>query len=263
MTAMLSARNISKSYGTAAILHDVSLDISQGEVVCILGPSGAGKSTFLRCINHLEPADRGRIYLDGELIGYERQGDALHELSSKTLCQQRRGMGMVFQHFNLFSHLTALQNVTLGPRKVLGQDRAAAESRARQLLAQVGLADLADHHPRRLSGGQQQRVAIARALAMEPKLLLFDEPTSALDPQLVGEVLRVMRVLADAGNTMVVVTHEIRFALEVADRLVLMKDGRIVYQGTAAEWRASRDADVVEFLGHAGIGEAPVIESEK
>lgn len=252
MSTVLSIRKLRKSFEEKTILHDVNLDVEAGEVICILGSSGAGKSTLLRCINHLEVPDAGVIVLDGEILGYERRGDALHELPARKLCDQRQEVAMVFQHFNLFSHLTVLDNVTLGPRKVRGEDRASAEATARELLAKVGLADFTAAYPRRLSGGQQQRVAIARALAMRPKLLLFDEPTSALDPELVGEVLKVMRELADAGNTMLIVTHEVRFALEVADRIVLMKGGRIAFDGSPNEWRATDDADVVHFLRHTG-----------
>ena len=250
MTAMLTVHHVRKSYGPATILDDVSLEINRGEVVCIVGSSGAGKSTLLRCINHLEAVDRGTITLDGELLGYQRCGERLHETSESTLCKQRRKLGMVFQHFNLFAHLTALGNVTLGPRKVLGRRRKESEAEARELLTQVGLGAQVDAYPRQLSGGQQQRVAIARALAMHPEVLLFDEPTSALDPQLVGEVLKVMRDLAESGMTMVIVTHEIPFAMEVADRVVLMKNGRVSYDASPADWRTTTHPDAAEFLRH-------------
>jgi polar amino acid transport system ATP-binding protein len=209
--------------------------VPEGEVCCILGPSGSGKSTLLRCINHLERPDRGEIVVDGVLIGVERRGDRYRELPDAVVARQRRSLGMVFQRFHLFPHLTALQNVMTGPVEVLRQSRAQAEARARQQLAHVGLADKASAYPRQLSGGQQQRVAIARALAMDPKVMLFDEPTSALDPELVGEVLQVLRDLASEGMTMVVVTHEIGFAREVADTVVFMDGGLIVESGPARE----------------------------
>ena len=250
MTPMLSVRDVSKKYGTAVVLDEVSLDVGRGEVVCIVGPSGTGKSTLMRCINHLEDVDRGTITLDGYLVGYQQRGHALHEMKPSAVCRQRRDIGMVFQHFNLFSHLSALDNVTLGPRKVLGMSQRQADGEGRELLARVGLAEHAAAYPRQLSGGQQQRVAIARALAMRPKVLLFDEPTSALDPQLVGEVLRVIRGLADTGITMVIVTHEIRFALEVADRLVLMQNGRVAYDAPPDEWRTTTHPQAVAFMQH-------------
>jgi ABC-type polar amino acid transport system ATPase subunit len=261
MTAMLSVRNVAKSYGPVTILNDVSLDVGRGEVVCVVGPSGAGKSTLMRCINHLESVDRGTIALEGELVGYQRRGDALHEVKPSVLCAQRKDIGMVFQHFNLFFHLSALDNVTLGPRKVLGVARKQAEREARDLLAQVGLADHAGAYPRQLSGGQQQRVAIARSLAMRPKVLIFDEPTSALDPQLVGEVLRVMRALADTGITMVIVTHEIRFALDVADRIVLMEDGHVVFDAPPARWRSDPHPAAVKFMAHIANQDAAQTDS--
>ena len=250
MTAMLSVRGVSKTYGAVDVLNDVSLDVARGEVVCIVGPSGGGKSTLMRCINHLEVVDRGTITLDGVLVGYQQRGRALHELKPSEVSRQRQDIGMVFQHFNLFSHVSALDNVTLGPRKVRGVSRKDAQDHAHELLGRVGLAEQADAYPRQLSGGQQQRVAIARALAMRPKVLLFDEPTSALDPQLVGEVLRVIRALADTGITMLIVTHEIRFALDVADRLVLMQGGRVAYDAPPADWRTAPHPEAVTFMQH-------------
>ena len=216
-------------------LHGVSLEVARGDVSCIIGPSGSGKSTFLRCINQLERPDKGAIFVDGELIGYRRVGDALHELSDRELARQRLASGMVFQRFNLFQHLTALQNITEGPITVQKRPRREATDEALALLERVGLADKRDAYPIELSGGQQQRVAIARALAMRPKLMLFDEPTSALDPELVGEVLEVMRDLARSGMTMIVVTHELGFAREVASRVVFMDRGAIVEEGPPQE----------------------------
>ncbi|MFT3899852.1 MAG: amino acid ABC transporter ATP-binding protein [Gordonia sp. (in: high G+C Gram-positive bacteria)] len=232
---MVSARAVGKSYGALRVLNGVSLEVARGEVACLIGPSGSGKSTFLRCVNHLEQIDSGRLYVDGELMGYRERGDKLYELSPKQAAKQRRDIGMVFQHFNLFPHRTALENVIEAPILVAGKSRADATRQARELLDLVGLGDRADHYPAQLSGGQQQRVAIARALAMEPKLMLFDEPTSALDPELVGDVLAVMRRLADAGMTMLVVTHEMGFAREVADQVVFMDGGVVVEQGTPAQ----------------------------
>jgi len=247
---MVLAERVKKRFGRLEVLRGVDLRVDRGTVTCILGPSGSGKSTFLRCINHLEKIDAGRLRVDGELVGYRQRGDTLYELTDRQVCKVRAQIGMVFQRFNLFPHLTALENVTLAPlhvhkarrplrerlRRPLDRNgrkrrRAAVETRAFQLLDRVGLADKADVYPDQLSGGQQQRVAIARALAMEPKLMLFDEPTSALDPELVGEVLDVMRRLAAEGMTMVVVTHEIGFAREVGDQLVFMDDGEILEAG--------------------------------
>ncbi len=233
MKPLLSAVRVGKSFGSHRALVDVSLEVEAGEVVCIIGPSGSGKTTFLRCINQLERFDTGALWLDGELVGYRRVGDRLHPLGPGEIARQRRATGMVFQRFNLFPHMTALQNVTEGPIQVLGQSRAEAEASARTLLARVGLANKAEAYPAQLSGGQQQRVAIARSLAMRPKLMLFDEPTSALDAELVGEVLRVMRDLAQSGMTMIVVTHELGFAREVGDRVVFMDAGRVVESGPA------------------------------
>jgi len=229
--SLLRAEHIHKTYGTLEVLHDISLTVEKGEVVCLLGPSGSGKSTFLRCINHLERIDAGRIYVDGKLVGYEERNGRLHELKEAAISAGRRQTGMVFQSFNLFPHLTAAENIMLGPRRVLGVNAATAAAEAEVLLERVGLKGRGPSYPRQLSGGQQQRVAIARALAMKPKLMLFDEPTSALDPQLVGEVLGVMRELADTGMTMVVVTHEMAFARDVADRVVVLAGGRIIEQG--------------------------------
>ncbi|MGV9869176.1 amino acid ABC transporter ATP-binding protein [Rhodococcus koreensis] len=233
--SLLRIQNISKSYGRLDVLRDVSLEVGTGEVTCIIGPSGSGKSTLLRCINHLETIDSGGLYLDGELMGYKERNGKLHELPDKVAALQRRQIGMVFQNFNLFPHLSVLENMNLGPVKVNGRSQTEAKAEAMRLLARVGLAEKGNAYPMQLSGGQQQRVAIARALAMKPRLMLFDEPTSALDPELVGEVLDVMRGLAQDGMTMVVVTHEMGFAKEVADRLVFMDAGRIVEQGDPRE----------------------------
>jgi polar amino acid transport system ATP-binding protein len=231
-TPMVKAEAVHKSFGRLEVLRGIDLQVAPKEVMCLIGPSGSGKSTFLRCINHLEKIDAGRLYVDGELVGYTQRGDKLYELPDREVCKKRSEIGMVFQHFNLFPHMTALGNVTEAPIRVKGLGRAEAEDHGRQLLARVGLADKENAYPRQLSGGQQQRVAIARALAMQPKLMLFDEPTSALDPELVGDVLDVMRALAnDLGMTMVVVTHEMGFAREVGDSLVFMDGGVIVESG--------------------------------
>jgi polar amino acid transport system ATP-binding protein len=228
---MVDAANLYKSFGAVDVLKNVSLQVQAGHVTCVLGPSGSGKSTLLRCLNHLEKPDRGTIKVDGELIGYRRKGDVLYELGNKAISRQREDLGMVFQGFNLFPHMTVLQNITEAPGRLRRESAAALKARAEDLLARVGLADMGDRYPSQLSGGQQQRVAIARALAMQPKVMLFDEPTSALDPELVGEVLDVMRSLAATGVTMVVVTHEIGFAREVADNVVFMDHGVIVETG--------------------------------
>jgi polar amino acid transport system ATP-binding protein len=228
---MLKAEGIHKRFGRLEVLRGLSLEVGRGEVTCLLGPSGSGKSTFLRCINHLERIDAGRLWVDGNLVGYRQVGTRLHELREADVARQRAEIGMVFQHFNLFPHMTALQNVTEAPVVVKKAARASATRLARDLLDRVGLADKVDCYPAQLSGGQQQRVAIARALAMQPKLMLFDEPTSALDPELVGEVLDVMRTLAGEGMTMLVVTHEIGFAREVSDTVVFMDAGLIVESG--------------------------------
>ena len=235
MTPMVKADRVCKSYGALPVLRGISLEIDPGQVLCLVGPSGSGKSTFLRCINHLERVDAGRLYVDGTLVGYAERGDKLYELSPRAAARQRRDIGMVFQHFNLFPHRTALENIIEAPVLVKKVPRAEAVERARDLLDQVGLSTKADAYPAQLSGGQQQRVAIARALAMDPKLMLFDEPTSALDPELVGEVLGVMKNLAKEGMTMVVVTHEMGFAREVADQLVFMDGGVVVEAGPPRE----------------------------
>ncbi|MFJ9083720.1 amino acid ABC transporter ATP-binding protein [Streptomyces sp. NPDC102384] len=233
--ALVRAESVHKSYGDLQVLRGIDLDVRRGEVVCLLGPSGSGKSTFLRCINHLEQVNAGRIWVGDEVIGYRQQGNKLHELNERAIARQRQRIGMVFQRFNLFPHMTALENVVAAPVGVKRVARAAARERAAELLARVGLKDKADAYPRQLSGGQQQRVAIARALAMEPDLMLFDEPTSALDPELVGEVLEVMKDLASSGLTMMVVTHEISFAREVADRVAFMDGGEILEVGPPSE----------------------------
>ena len=230
-TPMVHADQVSKSFGSNEVLKSISLTVTRGEVLCLVGPSGSGKSTFLRCINHLERVNAGRLTVDGVLVGYEERGDKLYELKPKVAARQRRDIGMVFQRFNLFPHMTALENVTEAPIRVKGTKKEVAIARGRELLARVGLAEKADSYPAHLSGGQQQRVAIARALAMDPKLMLFDEPTSALDPELVGEVLDVMKALAESGMTMIVVTHEMGFAREVADSLVFMDGGVVVESG--------------------------------
>jgi polar amino acid transport system ATP-binding protein len=232
---MVLADRVSKSFGTNQVLKSISLEVKRGEVMCLVGPSGSGKSTFLRCINHLEVVNAGRLMVDGEIIGYREANGKLYELAPKDAARQRRDIGMVFQRFNLFPHMTALENVMEAPIRVKGLPKAKVEQHARELLARVGLADREDYYPAHLSGGQQQRVAIARALAMEPKLMLFDEPTSALDPELVGEVLDVMKGLAKSGMTMIVVTHEMGFAREVADSLVFMDGGVVVESGDPDE----------------------------
>lgn len=229
---MVDARSVRKSYGSNEVLQGITLSVEQGEVLCIIGPSGSGKSTFLRCLNHLESINGGRIYVNDELMGYRQAGKVLHEMKPKDIARQRQAIGMVFQRFNLFPHMTALQNVIEAPVGVAGVSPEDAKKLGLELLAQVGLADKAEHYPSQLSGGQQQRVAIARALAMKPKLMLFDEPTSALDPELVGDVLDVMKGLAKAGMTMIVVTHEMGFAREVADKVVFIDKGQIVEMGT-------------------------------
>jgi len=231
----VAVRSVDKSYGTTQVLHNVDLDVAAGEVLVIIGPSGSGKSTLLRTINHLEKVDRGTISLDGELIGYKVRNGKLHERRESEILAQRTDVGMVFQNFNLFGHLTALQNIIEAPIHAKGIAKATAVARAKELLARVGLSDKADAYPRQLSGGQQQRVAIARALALDPKVVLFDEPTSALDPELVTEVLEVIKDLAKSGTTLIIVTHEIGFARDVADRILFMDGGRVVEEGTPAE----------------------------
>ena len=235
MTAMVQAEQVCKNFGALQVLKGVTLSVERGQVLVLVGPSGSGKSTFLRCIDHLETVSAGRLYVDGDLVGYRESHGKLYEMSPREAAKQRRDIGMVFQHFNLFPHRTAVDNIIEAPVHVKGAKKAEAQARARDLLAQVGLSDKADAYPAQLSGGQQQRVAIARALAMDPKLMLFDEPTSALDPELVGEVLAVMKKLAAAGMTMVVVTHEMGFAREVADQLVFMDGGVIVESGVPRE----------------------------
>jgi polar amino acid transport system ATP-binding protein len=232
---MVKTEAVYKNYGRVEVLKGIDVEVRAGEVLCIIGPSGSGKSTFLRCLNHLEKINAGKIWVDGQLMGYRQKGDKLYELRDSEVSTQRADIGMVFQRFNLFPHLTVVGNIIEAPMQVKGQSKAVATKRALELLAQVGLADKANNYPNQLSGGQQQRVAIARALAMDPKLMLFDEPTSALDPELVGDVLAVMRQLAADGMTMVVVTHEMGFAREVADNLVFMADGVVVEQGNPTE----------------------------
>ena len=232
---MIEVRDLHKRFGNAEVLKGIDLDVEQGKVVCVIGPSGSGKSTLLRCINHLERPDRGYVLVAGSYVGYRQVGERLHEVREHELCASRASIGMVFQRFNLFQNMTVLDNVTLAPRLARGIRTADAERRAMTLLERVGLASKKDRYPNRLSGGEQQRVAIARALAMEPRVMLFDEATSALDPELVGEVLDVMRALASDGMTMVVVTHEIGFAREVGDSLIFMDGGVVVEQGPPRE----------------------------
>jgi polar amino acid transport system ATP-binding protein len=232
---MVRAEGVVKKFGTNTVLRDISLEVKRGEVMCLIGPSGSGKSTFLRCINHLEIISGGRLMVEDDLIGYRQKGDKIYELSPKEAAEQRRDIGMVFQKFNLFPHMTALENVIEAPIRVKKVAKAAAIARGKELLERVGLGDKFNSYPAHLSGGQQQRVAIARALAMEPKLMLFDEPTSALDPELVGEVLDVMKELAKSGMTMIVVTHEMGFAREVADSLVFMDGGYVIEAGDPRE----------------------------
>ena len=239
---LVRIRGLRKSFGANLVLDGIDLDVREGEVTVLLGPSGSGKSTLLRSINHLEKPDAGFVEVAGEIIGYRHHGSRLHELGHRTITRQRAAVGMVFQQFNLFPHLTVLENITEAPVAVRGLTRKSAVVGARELLERVGLGGRESAYPRQLSGGQQQRVAIARALAMEPRLLLFDEPTSALDPELVGEVLAVMRDLALSGMTMIVVTHEIGFAREVADSVVFLDGGRIIESGAPA--------DVLDNPGH-------------
>ncbi|MFD5147002.1 amino acid ABC transporter ATP-binding protein [Streptomyces sp. NPDC058401] len=232
---MVKAEAVHKSYGPAHILRGIDLEVAPREVFCLVGPSGSGKSTFLRCINHLERINAGRLSVDGRLVGYREKAGKLYELKDSEVAAQRRDIGMVFQRFNLFPHMTAIENVMEAPVMVKGESKAVARARAVKLLDRVGLGDKGGNYPTQLSGGQQQRVAIARALAMEPKLMLFDEPTSALDPELVGDVLDVMRDLAESGMTMIVVTHEMGFAREVGDNLVFMDGGVVVESGHPRE----------------------------
>ena len=231
MTAMVRAEQVCKDFGALSVLKGVTLSVERGRVLVLVGPSGSGKSTFLRCINHLEKINSGRIWVDGNLVGYRQKGEVLHEISERDVARERAQIGMVFQRFNLFGHMTAEQNIIEAPIRVSGMKADDARAEAKVLMARVGLGDRLDAYPAQLSGGQQQRVAIARALAMKPKLMLFDEPTSALDPELVGEVLDVMRALAADGMTMVVVTHETGFAKEVGDTVVFMDDGVVVESG--------------------------------
>jgi polar amino acid transport system ATP-binding protein len=228
---MVRAESVHKSFGSLEVLKGIDVTVQPGEVCCVLGPSGSGKSTFLRCINHLEKINAGRIFVDGDLVGYRERGGKLHELKDREVAAQRQSIGMVFQRFNLFPHMTVLANVMEAPCKAKKENKADVRDRAITLLERVGLGDKVQSYPSQLSGGQQQRVAIARALAMRPKLMLFDEPTSALDPELVGEVLDVMKGLALDGMTMVVVTHEIGFAREVGDKLIFMDGGVVVEEG--------------------------------
>ena len=236
---VVKAELVCKDFGALKVLKGITLEVQKGQVLVLVGPSGSGKSTFLRCINHLETISAGRLYVDGQLVGYRERGGKLHEMKPADVARQRRDVGMVFQHFNLFPHRTALGNIVEAPVQVKGVKKARALERARDLLDQVGLADKAEAYPAQLSGGQQQRVAIARALAMDPKLMLFDEPTSALDPELVGEVLAGMKKLASEGMTMVVVTHEMGFAREVADELAFMDGGVVVERGNPREVMAN------------------------
>ena len=232
---MVLAENVHKRFGLLEVLRGIDLEVDPGEVMVIIGPSGSGKSTFLRCINHLEKINAGRLWVDGELVGYRQKGDKLYELPDREVCRKRSEIGMVFQRFNLFPHMTAVHNIIEAPMRVRSESRANATRNAQELLERVGLAEKADSYPAQLSGGQQQRVAIARALAMKPKLMLFDEPTSALDPELVGEVLDAMKELATGGMTMIVVTHEMGFAREAGDKLVFMDEGVIVESGHPRE----------------------------
>ncbi len=248
-TSMIFARGVRKTFGSTEVLKGVDVDVAEGSVTCIIGPSGSGKSTFLRCMNHLEKLSAGVILIDGEFVGYDLVGDRLIELSDKLVCQRRAEIGMLFQSFNLFSHMTVLENLIEAPIRVRNLPKAQAQQEALALLERVGLRDKAASYPRELSGGQQQRVAIARALAMKPKALLFDEPTSALDPELVGEVLQVMRDLAESGMTMVVVTHEIAFAREIGDQLIFMDDGMVIEKGDPREMiEAPQSPRTREFL---------------
>jgi polar amino acid transport system ATP-binding protein len=249
-TPMVKAESVHKRFGRLEVLKGISLEVEPGEVVCIIGPSGSGKSTFLRCINHLEKIDAGRLWVDGELVGYRQDGDKLYELHDAEVCRDRAEIGMVFQSFNLFGHMTALENVIEAPVRVKKVPKRQAVAEAKELLNRVGLGDKLDAYPAQLSGGQQQRVAIARALAMTPKLMLFDEPTSALDPELIGEVLDVMKALArDFQATMVVVTHEMGFAREAANRVLMMDDGRIIEEGTPEHFfREPREERTKQFL---------------
>jgi polar amino acid transport system ATP-binding protein len=247
---MVKAEAVRKRFGRLEVLKGVSLEVQAAEVVCLIGPSGSGKSTFLRCINHLEKINSGRLWVDGELVGYHQVGDKIYEQRDAEVCRDRSEIGMVFQRFNLFGHMTALENVVEAPIRVRKVPKSQAVEQAKVLLDRVGLGDKLDGYPSQLSGGQQQRVAIARALAMKPKLMLFDEPTSALDPELVGEVLDVMKGLAlDFQTTMIVVTHEMGFAREAADRVLMMDDGRIIEEGTPDHFfQAPQEERTKQFL---------------
>jgi polar amino acid transport system ATP-binding protein len=247
---MVKADHVRKHYGPLEVLKSVSLEVAPREVVCLIGPSGSGKSTFLRCVNHLEKINGGRLYVDGELVGYRQEDGKVYELKESEIADKRSEIGMVFQRFNLFPHMTALGNVVEAPIRVKGVRKRDAREQGRELLHRVGLDDKVDEYPARLSGGQQQRVAIARALAMQPKLMLFDEVTSALDPELVKEVLDVMRALAQEGMTMIVVTHEMGFAADVGDRVVFMDGGVIVEEGPAKQMiEAPKEERTKRFLG--------------
>jgi polar amino acid transport system ATP-binding protein len=247
---MVKAEGVHKRFGRLEVLNGLSLEVQPGEVVCIIGPSGSGKTTFIRCINHLERIDAGRLWVDGRLVGYRQAGDKIYELRDAEVCRERAEIAMVFQRFNLFGHMTALENVIEAPIRVKKMRKRDAIAQAKVLLDRVGLADKLESYPAQLSGGQQQRVAIARALAMKPKLMLFDEPTSALDPELVGEVLEVMKGLAfDFNTTMIVVTHEMGFAREAADRVLMMDDGRIIEEGSPEHFfRDPREDRTRQFL---------------
>jgi polar amino acid transport system ATP-binding protein len=250
MGSMIEIHDLHKRYGSVEVLKGINLNIDAGKVVCVIGPSGSGKSTLLRCINHLERPDGGYVLIDGKFVGYRVVGDRLHEVRERDLCASRASIGMVFQRFNLFQNMTVLDNVTLAPRLARGLSAESARRKAVTLLDRVGLAGKKDRYPSRLSGGEQQRVAIARALAMEPRVMLFDEATSALDPELVGEVLEVMRNLARDGMTMVVVTHEIGFARDVADEVVFMDQGVVAERGPPSQvLQTPREARTREFLG--------------
>jgi polar amino acid transport system ATP-binding protein len=247
--AMVFARGVRKSFGSLEVLKGIDLTVPAGSVACIIGPSGSGKSTFLRCVNHLEPLSGGVLLVDGGFVGYDLREEKLYEVANRRLCERRADIGMVFQSFNLFAHMTVMENLIEAPIRVRGAPVAEAKAQAEILLARVGLSDKIRRYPRELSGGQQQRVAIARALAMNPKVILFDEPTSALDPELVGEVLQVMRDLAASGMTMVVVTHEIGFAREAGDQLIFMDEGLVVERGPPREMIANpRSRRTREFL---------------
>jgi polar amino acid transport system ATP-binding protein len=247
---MVKAEDVHKRFGRLEVLKGISLEVQRGEVVCMIGPSGSGKSTFLRCINHLERINAGRLWVDGRLVGYRQSGDKIYELRDAEVCRERSEIGMVFQRFNLFGHMTALENVIQAPIRVKKIPKKEAVAQGKALLDRVGLADKLESYPAQLSGGQQQRVAIARALAMKPKLMLFDEPTSALDPELVGEVLEVMKSLAlDFQTTMIVVTHEMGFAREAADRVLMMDEGRIIEEGTPEHFfQNPREERTKQFL---------------